>query len=266
MSDALKRDLERLLCGRMGRPIRHLASVGSTNEEASAWAAGGAPEGALVVADEQTAGRGRWGRTWLSSPGASLTFSLVLRPAVPTDRLGLLPSTVGVAVAEAIEELTSLAVSLKWPNDVTFEGRKLAGILVETRVEGSHVASAIAGVGVNIGWKENDVPDEIAERASSLAIELGAEPPGRAALIASILSWFEPLYDSLTSGPGVDEILERATARSELIGREVAIRRVDGTASTGRAMRLLPSGALEIAVGDELHAIEAGEVERARPA
>jgi BirA family biotin operon repressor/biotin-[acetyl-CoA-carboxylase] ligase len=266
MSDLLKRDLDRLLCGQMGRPVRHLESVGSTNSEALAWAAGGAPEGAVVIADEQTAGRGRWGRTWLSGGDASLTFSLILRPALSPDRLGLLPLTVGVAVAEAIEELTSLAVTLKWPNDVTYECRKLAGVLVETRVEGSVVVAAIAGIGVNLGWGAEDVPEEIAERASSLAIELDAEPPARAALVASILSWFEPLYGALDSSRGVDEVLERATARSELLGHDVLLRRSDGSEVTGRALRLLPSGALEVEFGSERHAIDAGEVERTRRA
>ena len=265
MSDPLKRDLDRLLCGRMGRPVRHLESVGSTNSEALAWALAGAPEGAVVIADEQTAGRGRWGRTWLSGGEASLTFSFILRPALPPDRLGLLPLTVGVAVAEAIEELTSLPVSLKWPNDVTYEGRKLAGILVESRVEGPDIV-AIAGVGVNIGWNAAEVPDEIAGRASSLAIEVGAVPPSRAALVASMLSWFEPLYDSLDSARGVDEVLARATQRSELLGEEVLMRASDGSESTGKALRLLPSGALEVEFDGQLRAVDAGEVERTRRA
>ena len=264
MSDLLKGELEQLLCGRMGRPVRHLESVGSTNAEALAWAAGGAPEGALVVADEQTAGRGRWGRTWLSGREASLTFSLVLRPDTTPEELGLLPLTLGVAVADAIEELTSLDVSLKWPNDVTRDGRKLAGILVETRVEGNKVAAVVAGVGVNVGWTNDEIPDEIADRASSLAIELGSEPPTRVALIAAILSWFEPLYDSLLAGDG-SEILVRATARSALLGRQVIVRRPDGTELDGRAVRLLPNGALEIESGGALQAIDAGEIERVRP-
>jgi BirA family biotin operon repressor/biotin-[acetyl-CoA-carboxylase] ligase len=265
MSDILKHELDQLLCGRMGRPVRHLGSVGSTNAEALAWAAGGAPEGAIVIADEQTAGRGRWGRTWLSGQDASLTFTLVLRPGTSPGELGLLPQTVGVAVAEAIEELTSLRVALKWPNDVTHRGRKLAGILVETRVEGNRVAAAVAGVGVNVGWEAGEIPDEIADRATSLAIELGSEPPTRAALVASILSWFEPLYDALLTGRGA-EILERATARSELLGNEVVVRSPDGTETRGHAVRLLPNGALEVEIAGVLHAIDAGEIERVRQA
>jgi BirA family transcriptional regulator, biotin operon repressor / biotin---[acetyl-CoA-carboxylase] ligase len=248
----------------LGRPIRHLDSVGSTNAEALAWAASGAPEGAVVIADEQTAGRGRWGRTWLSGRGSSLTFSLVLKPDASLLELGLLPSTLGVAVAEAIEELTSLHVSLKWPNDVTYQGRKLAGILVETRVEANKVAAVIAGVGVNIGWGTDEIPEEIAERATSLAIELDSEPPSRGRLIASILSWFEPLYDALLAGdPAV--VVARATARSELLGHEVTIRHADGSEIVGHAVRLLQTGALEVETGDALRAIDAGEIERVRP-
>ncbi|MGH2753062.1 MAG: biotin--[acetyl-CoA-carboxylase] ligase [Actinomycetota bacterium] len=264
MSANLKRELEPLLCGRMGHPLRHLDSVGSTNVEALAWAASGAPEGAVVVADEQLAGRGRWGRTWLSGRDASLTFSLVLRPSLGGAGLGLLPLTLGVATADAIEELTALPVSLKWPNDVTYDGRKLAGILVETRLEGASVTSAIAGIGVNLGWRPDDVPAAIADSATSLAIELGGDAPSRASLLAAILSWFEPLYDSIVSGSGAEEIVRRASARSELLGDDILIRFPDGRESRARALQLLPSGALEVDVEGRRVALDAGEIERIR--
>ena len=266
MSADLKRELEPLLCGRMGHPLRHLGSVGSTNAEALAWAATGAPEGAVVVADEQSAGRGRWGRTWLSGRDASLTFSLVLRPEAEAAGIGLLPLTLGVATADAIEELTSLSAALKWPNDVTYDGRKLAGILVETRVEGGKVTAAIAGIGVNVGWGREEIPRDIAERATSLAVEMRGDPPSRAALLAAILSWFEPLYDSLKAGSGADEIIRRASLRSELLGEDVLIRSPDGRESRAKAVRLLPSGALEVAIEGRHEALDAGEIERIRPA
>ena len=145
------------------------------------------------------------------------------------DRLGLLPLTVGIAVAEAVEELTSLAVSLKWPNDITYGGRKLAGILVETRVEGQTVAAVVAGVGVNVGWESDEVPEEIAEP--------GLEPSDRArgrASLASGVDRFDPVLVRaalrLRRRPsrGIDEVLARATARSELLGETVVIRNADG--------------------------------------
>jgi BirA family biotin operon repressor/biotin-[acetyl-CoA-carboxylase] ligase len=124
--------VESAASGRLGRPCRVFASVGSTQDEALAWARAGAPEGALVVADEQTAGRGRRGRLWLSPRRRSLYLSVVLRPRPAPALAGALSTALGLSVAEAVEFVHALPAKLKWPNDVVVEGRKLAGILVES--------------------------------------------------------------------------------------------------------------------------------------
>ena len=265
MNDLSRARLDRLLTGRFGKPYMLHATTGSTNDDALAWAARGAPEGALVAAEHQTAGRGRWDRRWLSRPGASLLFSVLLRPERPASALGLLTTAAGVAVAEGIEEACGLRCGLRWPNDVTAGGRKLAGVLVETRLRAGTVTVAVVGVGINVDWPAADLPPEIAERATSIASELGrsGRPSSldRAGLLAAVLGRLEDLYGVLGS-PG---LLDRATQRSELLGQRVRVRRADGGTIEGTALRLVPSGALEIGGAGAPVAVESGEIEWLRP-
>jgi BirA family biotin operon repressor/biotin-[acetyl-CoA-carboxylase] ligase len=249
---------------RFGSPRRDLDVTGSTNTDALAWAERDAPEGALVVAEHQTAGRGRWGRRWESVPGASLLFSLVLRPQQPAGELALLTTALGVAVAEGVDRASGLDCRLKWPNDVNASGRKLAGVLVETRLSGPTVAVAVAGVGINLDWPE--VPAELAERATSVGAELRrlGRPAAvdRAAVLGEVLYCFEQLYPAVTQSPR--DVLERATGRSEILGRDVTIRLSDGSVLEGRATRLLAGGELEVASPAGPVSVDAGEIERVR--
>lgn len=256
--------IEAALRGRFGRPFRYFDAIGSTNSEALAWAEQDAPEGALVVADHQTAGRGRWGRSWFSAPGALLQFSLVLRPDMPLDRLGLVTTALGVACADVVEVVTGLPTDLKWPNDVMVRGRKLAGILVESRVTGARLDAAVAGMGINVAWERDDAPEEIADRATSIASEAGAVVPSRAGLMARILATFESLYDAARDPERSDAVIDRATARSQILGRRVTIRFSDGRTLEGTATRLLPDGALELESGGRMESIHAAEIERLR--
>src|SRR5690606_12415094 len=144
---------------RFGRTHRALGATGSTNADALAWATEGAPDGALVTAEHQTAGRGRHGRTWTDAPGLSLLASLLLRPTLPPDRLGLLPLAAGLAAADAVESVTGLVPRLKWPNDVLLGGRKVGGLLLESRL-GDGPATVVLGLGLNVG--QADFPPELA--------------------------------------------------------------------------------------------------------
>jgi BirA family transcriptional regulator, biotin operon repressor / biotin---[acetyl-CoA-carboxylase] ligase len=262
-------DLSAALTGRLGRPLRWFEEIGSTNDVALAWAAEGAPEGALVATDHQTAGRGRRGRSWWSRPGAAAQLSRVLRPAVGTERLGVVSVGVGVAGAGAIEERAGLPARTKWPNDVVVGGRKLAGILVESRLAGSKVEAAVAGIGINCHVRGDEFPPEIRALTTSIAAEAerhGGRLPRRAELIAAVLSRIEALYPMITDEQRNDELLERATQRSEVIDREVVIRFPDGSVLEGSARRLLPSGALEVVGSDGARAVEIGEIEHVRSA
>ena len=137
----------------IGEPRRILAECASTNDEAAAWARQGAPEGAVVIADAQTRGRGRQGRSWHSPPGAALYFSTVLRPKLPLPKLPPLTLAVGVALAETVTAL-GVPARLKWPNDVLVEGKKLAGILTESATQGGRLEHVIVGIGVNLSVEE----------------------------------------------------------------------------------------------------------------
>jgi BirA family biotin operon repressor/biotin-[acetyl-CoA-carboxylase] ligase len=160
---------------RFGTPHRHFRSVGSTNTVARELAAAGAPHGTVVTAAEQTAGRGRQGRTWTAPPGSALLYSAVLRPIEP--RHSVLPLAVALAVCETAEALRpGIECKVKWPNDVHLEGRKLAGILIEARPQDGW---AIIGVGLNLGVSK--FPEELRDRAISLFTGASAVPFGRVA-------------------------------------------------------------------------------------
>ena len=159
--------------GRFGEPLLYFAKTGSTNDEAGRLAEAGAPEGTTVVAAAQTAGRGRLGREWFSPPGAGLYVSLVIRDRRVADLLTL---AVGVGIAEGIEAVTALPVEIKWPNDIVVAGglgrrRKLAGILTEASTGPEGLQHVVVGFGINL--LPAAYPPEIADRATSLAAELG---------------------------------------------------------------------------------------------
>ena len=242
--------------------------MSSTQDEALAWARTGAPEGAVVVAEEQRAGRGRAGRRWLSPPGRSLYLSVVLRPA-PNTLPGLVTTAVGLAVAEAIEGLYALPTGLKWPNDVTVAGRKVAGVLVESVLSGSEVLAAAAGVGINVAWAPEELPADLSGRATSVLAEL--ERGGRRLdhdrvdLLGALFRTLPPALGLAYEGRGA-ELVERAAARSVVLGRRVSVRLAAGGTCEGVALRLLPTGALEVGSAGGTRSLDAGEIERLLPA
>lgn len=237
----------------------------STNSEGLRWAQdplNPAPEGAAVVADEQTAGRGRWGRSWFSAPGMSLTFSVVLRPQLSLGRLDLLTTTVGVAVVEAVREVSGVDALLKWPNDVVLGDRKLAGILVESVSGAGKLVAVVAGIGVNLSSADLSVPEEIAQRFVALN-DVSDDRVDGVVLLAAILSWLEPLYGSLAADPSA--IIRTATERSSILGHEVELRSPTDEVITGRALRLREDGSLEVELDSgEVTAMRAGEIVRTR--
>jgi BirA family biotin operon repressor/biotin-[acetyl-CoA-carboxylase] ligase len=159
---------------RLGRPRLHLRETGSTNERAQALAAAGAPDGTLVTAASQTAGRGRQGRRWLAPPGSALLLSLVLREDDP-----LLSLRAGLAVAD----LAGAGAMVKWPNDVLLEGRKVAGVLVESRPQEGW---SVLGIGVNVAVDPADLPPELRERAATLGRPAAQLEPALAELLEAL--------------------------------------------------------------------------------
>jgi BirA family biotin operon repressor/biotin-[acetyl-CoA-carboxylase] ligase len=182
----------------LGCRIHYHAAIGSTNDEARRLAAAGAPEGTLVVADVQTAGRGRLGRRWFAPAGTSLLFSLVFRPPLAPAQALRLTMCAGLAVAEAVHDQVGLEVGLKWPNDVVWEGRKLGGILTELETEGERLAYAVVGVGLNVNLDVAALPPLLMP-AASLSSAVG-RPVERLTLLLAILTRWEAHYRRLRQG------------------------------------------------------------------
>jgi BirA family biotin operon repressor/biotin-[acetyl-CoA-carboxylase] ligase len=232
--------------------------IDSTNNAARALAEAGAPEGTAVIADEQTAGRGRQGRTWFSPPERNLYLSVVLRPKVAAARAPLVTLVVAVALAEAVRR-EGLAPRLKWPNDLLLEGRKAAGILTEMSARGGEVAWVVAGIGLNVNMDRVHFPAALAERATSLRIAAGRDlerPALCAAILGELEQWTARFY-----AEGADPVLAAWRSLSTTLGRRVRVRE-GGAAALGLARDVDGDGALlvETEAGGTLRVI-AGEIE-----
>lgn len=229
-----------------------LETTPSTMLEVERRASQGAPEGTVVVAEQQTAGRGRRGRAWESSARAGLWWSLLLRPQVPADRLGWLPLVAGLGVARGILQSTGITVGLKWPNDVVVADGKLAGILAERLADGA----VVVGVGINVDQDAGELP----EGGTSLRV-LGSEQ-ARAGVLVGVLSCVAGAYRAWQAG--VDPRVEYA-AISATLGRDIRADLGDRTME-GRAVGLGASGELIVSLADGTErALSAGDVALVRP-
>ena len=169
----------------------HLDETGSTNDRARELALGGAPHGTVVVAEHQSAGRGRQGRTWSAPPGRALTLSVLVRSQQA--RMELLPLAVALAVCEACEAAAPVSCQIKWPNDVWIDGRKVAGILIEARPQEGW---AVLGIGLNVDTAEDELEPELRETATSLRIATGG-PVDREAALGALFDRLAVWLDAL---------------------------------------------------------------------
>lgn len=205
------------------------ARIDSTNAEAARLAQQGAPEGTVVIADAQTAGRGRLGRTWHSPPGTGLWLSVVLRPPLPPAACSGITLTAGVAVAEAIEQVTGLKPGIKWPNDVLIDGRKVCGILTEIAAEWDKVHHLILGIGINVNQTEADLPADLRGSAGSLRLASGGRV-SRHHLCVALLDEFARRYPAFQRD-GFAAVRADWLRRSVTIGQHVTARSAAGTVS-----------------------------------
>jgi BirA family biotin operon repressor/biotin-[acetyl-CoA-carboxylase] ligase len=236
----------------LGRRFLYYPSLPSTQDVARQEAERGAPEGTTVLAEEQTAGRGRLGRQWVSPAGDNLYFSVVLRPSA--EHLRLLVMIWPLAICEAVEEVTALRPRVKWPNDVLIGSRKLAGVLIESTFRGGGLDYAIPGIGINVNVDVSS-HEGIPDTATSIMSELGREV-AREEVLATILDRFERLYESVRRGEPVHLAWK---ARLDTLGKHVRVSfgdRVEGgVAEDARADGTLilrrPDGSrVEIEAGD----------------
>ena len=237
----------------IGRDILYYPSTPSTMDIAKKAASEDAAEGTVIIADHQTAGRGRLDREWLSSPGNSVLVSILLHP----DEAALLRLTMiaCLAVARSIKKATGLKTAIKWPNDVLIAGKKVSGILCESDVHGKRIEYAVVGIAINVNLDPATMPD-ISETATSLAKELGREV-SRADVLAALLEEFEALYDSLRRGEPVHLEWRR---RLETLGKNVTVR-CSGQVHEGLAEAVDDEGNLLLREADgNLITITAGDV------
>jgi BirA family biotin operon repressor/biotin-[acetyl-CoA-carboxylase] ligase len=240
--------------------VEWLASIDSTSNRLKELARGGAPEWTVVLADVQTGGRGREGRTWISPPGG-LYLSVLLRPRL--EKVGLLPLAAGVAVAEAAGEL-GVRTELKWPNDVLASGRKLAGILSEAASGTVGVEWVALGIGLNVSQDPGSLPPEMRDDVTSLAAE-GARDVSVQAVAAAVLARLAESYDALRSGPGAVLSAWRSRA-ADWWGSLVDVR-AGGTTLRARLLEVDGEGALVLELpGGERRRLLSGEVTRVRRA
>jgi BirA family transcriptional regulator, biotin operon repressor / biotin---[acetyl-CoA-carboxylase] ligase len=234
----------------IGHPRVHFRVTDSTNERARALAAAGAPHGTLVTADEQSAGRGRQGRTWSAPPKSAVLMSVVLRDLGESH--ALLPFAAALAVCEACEcEGGSPTCQIKWPNDVWINGRKVAGVLIEGRPQEGWM---VLGIGLNVFIDTDEFPPELREVATSLLIEYSA--PQIEAMVEQIVDFLEAWIES-----PADEILAAWRSRDALAGRTV--RWANGS-KKGTAAGVDDSGALIVETVDGRVTLDAGEVHLGR--
>jgi BirA family biotin operon repressor/biotin-[acetyl-CoA-carboxylase] ligase len=253
---ALNRALARGLAIRLD--LRWYPTVPSTMDVAAEAALASAPEGLVIVADEQTAGRGRRGRPWSSPAGAGLYLTFVLRPPPHTASggLSLLTLATGVAVREAVMRATGFAAELKWPNDVVIERRKLAGILAEGISIGTPDQTVLIGVGVNVRTASH--PGEIADRATSLEAELG-RVVDRGILLEELLVSIPQMYDRLRRGNADDILRAWRSASPSAVGRVVEWQGGDGV-HRGTTTGIDESGALLVRTGAGTERVLGGEL------
>ena len=236
----------------LGRPRLHLREVDSTNVRARKLAAVGAPHGALVTADRQTAGRGRRGRRWEAPAGRAVLMSLVLRE--DGDHRPLLPLAAAVAVSDACERVAAVRCQIKWPNDVWIDRRKVAGILVEGRPQ---EAWRVLGIGINVATEETEFPEELRGLATSLAIAAGSADRAPASVEAVVASALDSLARWLDEP--AEAVAEAWRARDALRGE-----RVRWSGGEGVAEGITHAGALLVATERGQVALDAGGVHLGR--
>ena len=234
--------------------VTYLGSVGSTMDEARALARAGAPEFSAVLSERQTAGRGRRGRNWQSPAGSGLYLSLVLHPNLPLSSLGLLPLLVGACLQRAIHAQTGFVGVLKWSNDLLApDGRKLAGVLLESEVEDGAAKFVVLGIGVNV--RVQDFPPDL----NAAALEEFTQPIHRKTLLEAILTELRVRYEGFLESPNT--ALELWRSHNGTLGRAVRVLLPDGSSWDGVAVDVANDGGLQVkTLSGELKTVFAGDV------
>ena len=225
-----------------GQDIVYFKEIDSTNRYAKKLAGQGAAHGTMVLADTQTAGRGRRGHSWISPAGSSISMTLILRPEVPPAQVAKISLLTALATANAIRRVTGLDARIKWPNDIVAGGRKVCGMLMEMDATPERVASVVAGVGINV--HQTQFPEEIAHSASSLDL-LAGRRISRSAIVRAFLQEYERVW-----ALGDETMMRAYRERSATIGQRVQVIGLNGT-YTGTAQDVTESGSLLVRADED---------------
>lgn len=224
-----------------GRRFRYYDEIESTNAEARALAADGAPEGTVVIAECQSAGKGRLGRRWTSPAGKGLLFSVVLRPDVAMNHAHLFTLVAATAACAGIERQARIPVQIKWPNDLFIQGKKVGGILLEVSGERDAVEWIVVGIGLNVNTEYTELPVALRRTAISLKMA-GGRPVDRSELLAGILLSLDKAYVNVVNG-GFDRAIREFRERDYLLNRSVSVQTREGPV-LGQAAGIDEHGAL----------------------
>ena len=243
----------------IGSDIKYFTVTDSTNVQAKKLAAGGAPDGTIVIAEEQTGGRGRLSRKFFSPRYKGILFSVILRPHILPQQAPKYTLLAAVAIVRAIRKITGVKAGIKWPNDIMYEGKKLVGILTEMNAEMERVNYIIIGMGINVNIPLDELPDEVRDRAGSLSHILGHEVP-RLELFGCILAELEHLYITAQS-EGFAPIFDLWREYSVTLGQNIRVIGV-GTGETyeGTAVDIDSDGALLVKKDGQINRVLAGDV------
>jgi BirA family transcriptional regulator, biotin operon repressor / biotin---[acetyl-CoA-carboxylase] ligase len=250
--------------GSRWREVVVVEETGSTNTDVAARARAGAAPGLVLVAEHQSGGRGRLDRAWTSPPRSGITVSLLVEPAgVPVERWPWLPLLAGVAVAEAVRRVADVDATVKWPNDVLVEDRKLAGILSE-RIETPEASLAVVGIGLNVTVRREELPTG---QATSLLLEHAATTD-RTVVLREILRVLDPLLGAWVAerGDPAGGLAESYTRRCSTLGRQVRVALPGGGTLAGEAVRVDTHGRLVVRTDRGEQPVGAGDVVHVRPA
>jgi BirA family transcriptional regulator, biotin operon repressor / biotin---[acetyl-CoA-carboxylase] ligase len=243
----------------IGKVIKYIESVPSTQKIAHTLAQEGAEEGTTVIAEEQTEGRGRLLRSWYSPKGTGIWMSIILRPQLPPQRAPQFTLIAAVAVVQAIEEVCGLSPEIKWPNDILLNGRKVTGILTELQAEADKINSIIIGIGMNVNQSAADFPEELKSLASSLALEK-EEKISRVKLIQKVMEKLE-LYYNLYMEKGFTPLKLLWESYAISIGRQITARTITGSIH-GKALGINDDGVLMIEDGEgTIHEVYSADIE-----
>ena len=249
---------QNLNCIHIGANIVFLPKIDSTNNLAKEYAKSNAPEGLVIVADSQTGGRGRMGKSWYSPPKTGVYLSILLKPPLKTDQLSIITLVAGVSAIETINEFSHQSANLKWPNDILINGKKVCGLLCEMIPNKENPCFLVIGIGINANQVAGQFPEDLNKTATSLRI-INGSPTNRLDVIQSLLKNIDREYHGFLTDGG-NSVIKKWGFHSNLFGKRVSIQH-GSTITTGTAMRIDSLGRLVLLLDNQHEeAFDSGEI------